>query len=39
MTHLSRELLEFFCSQVIEPDCLVYASIVPLAILVVETLC
>ena len=38
ITRLSRELLKFFCSKVIESDCSVYASIIPLAVLVIETL-
>jgi hypothetical protein len=38
MTRLGRELLKFFRSKVLESDCFVYASIIPLAVLVIETL-
>jgi hypothetical protein len=37
MTCLGRELFKFFRRQVIESDCLINASIVPLAVLVIKT--
>jgi hypothetical protein len=38
-TRLSRKLFELMCCQIVEPDCFVNASIIPLPVLVVKTLC
>lgn len=38
-TRLNRELFELFCCQVVESDCLVHASIIPLSVFIVETFC
>jgi hypothetical protein len=38
-TRLSRELFELSCCQIVESDCLVHTSIIPLAVFIIETLC
>jgi hypothetical protein len=38
-TRLIRELFELFCCQIVESDCLVHTSIIPLSVFIVEALC
>lgn len=38
-TRLVRELFELFRCQIVESDCLVHTSIIPLSVFIVEALC
>ena len=37
-TRLSRELFELLCCQILESNCLVHTSIIPLSVFIVEAL-